>query len=36
MKYTLYIDDGHDEEIIVYARAKTPLIEGIEKLIPCC
>ena len=33
MKYTLHIDEGHDEEIIVYARSRTPLIESIEKLI---
>jgi DNA-binding LytR/AlgR family response regulator len=33
MKYTLYIDDEHDEEIIIYARSKTQLIERIERLI---
>jgi DNA-binding LytR/AlgR family response regulator len=33
MKYTLCIDDTHDEEIIVYAHARTRLVESIESLI---
>ena len=33
MKYTLYIDDGHEEEITVYAHSRTPLVESIERLI---
>ena len=33
MKYTLHITDAHEEEIIIYAGAKTPLIESIERLI---
>ena len=33
MKYTLYIDEGHDEEIIVYAHSRTELVESLEKLI---
>lgn len=33
MKYTLHISDERDEEIIIYASAKTPLIESIERLI---
>lgn len=33
MKYTLYIDSERDEEIIVYAKAKTHLTDEIERLI---
>lgn len=33
MKYTLHIDEGRDEEIIVYAHSKTKLIEALERLI---
>ena len=33
MKYTLFIDEGHDEEVIVYAHSKNELIERLEALI---
>ena len=33
MKYTLHITDDRDEEIIVYARQKSALIDKIEKLV---
>jgi DNA-binding LytR/AlgR family response regulator len=33
MKYTLYIDEEREEEIIVYARSRNALTESIERLI---
>ena len=33
MKYTLFIDEGHDEEVIVYAHSKNELVERLEALI---
>lgn len=33
MKYTLHITDDRDEEIIIYARQKSALIDKIEKLV---
>ena len=33
MKYTLYIDEGRDEEIIVYAHSENELTKRIEALI---
>ena len=33
MKFTLYIDEGCDEEVIVYARSKSKLTERLERLI---
>lgn len=33
MKFTLHIDEGCEEEIIVRAHSKTKLIEDIERLI---
>ena len=33
MKYTLYIDPGHDEEVIVYARERSQLTEELEHLV---
>ena len=33
MKYTLHIDEGREEEIIIYAHSKTKLIESLERLI---
>lgn len=33
MKFTLHIDDGCEEEIIVRAHSKTKLIEDIERLV---
>lgn len=33
MKLKLFIDKNRDEEIIVYAHEKTPLVEAIEQLV---
>ena len=33
MKCTLIITDDHEEEVVIYAREKTQLIEDIENLI---
>ena len=33
MKYTLHIDEGHEEEIVIYAHSKTRLIESLERVI---
>ena len=33
MKCTLIITDNHEEEVVIYAREKTKLIEDIENLI---
>ncbi len=33
MKCTLIITDNHEEEVVIYAREKTQLIEDIENLI---
>lgn len=33
MKCTLIITDDHEEEVVIYAREKTKLIEDIENLI---
>ena len=33
MKYTVVIDPDREEEILIYAREKSPLIEKIEKLL---
>ena len=33
MKFTLYIDEGRDEEVIVYAHSKSKLTERLERLI---
>ena len=33
MKYTVYIDEGHDEEVIVYAHSKNELVRRIEELL---
>ncbi len=33
MKFRLIIDKNHDEEVTVYAHAKTPLTDKIEQLV---
>lgn len=33
MKFTVIITNEHDEEVVIYAREKTKLIEDIENLI---
>ena len=33
MKYTIIIDENHEEEVIVYAREKTKLTDEIERLV---
>ena len=33
MKFRLIIDENRDEEILVYAHQKTPLVEAIERLV---
>ena len=33
MKFTLHIDEGCEDEVIVHARSKTRLIEEIERLV---
>ena len=33
MKFTLFIDDRHEEECIIYARERSRLVEEIERLI---
>lgn len=35
MKFTLIIDNQHEEEVIVYAHKKTAVIEQIEHLLNC-
>lgn len=33
MKFKLIIDEGHNEEVVVYAKEKSELIEKIEQLV---
>ncbi len=33
MKFTLYIDKNHDEEVVVYAHSNKPIVERIKALL---
>ncbi len=33
MKFTLYIDKSHDEEVVVYAHGNKPIVERIRALL---